>query len=81
MNADEWLNQCLMIEGGKEVRRKDVLDIGIYRTAFLRGIFNDIQRTVMLEIPTTLPGETAQHYRARVISSAMKSGGTVVADK
>lgn len=81
MTADEWLNQCLMIESGKEVRRKDVLDIGIYRTEFLRGIFNDIQRTVRLEIPATLPGETVQHYRARVISAAMKSGGTVVADK
>ncbi|MFP9529144.1 hypothetical protein [Pectobacterium brasiliense] len=81
MNADQWLNECLLMEGGKAVRRKDLLEVGVYRTEFLREIFPQIQRTVKIEIPMVLEGESVQHYRARVIASALQSGGTVVAAK
>lgn len=74
MNADEWLNECLSV-GGK---RKDALGISIPRELFLRGIFPEIQKTVVFEIPAPNEGEDLKMYHRRVCVAARKSGGTVV---
>ncbi|MDX6914728.1 hypothetical protein R9X49_06360 [Pectobacterium carotovorum] len=78
MTADEWLNECLLIDGGRQIKRKDALELSIPREEFVREVFKGIQRTVEMVIPEVEEDETVQHYRARVISAAFKSGATVI---
>ncbi|MEI7177070.1 hypothetical protein [Pectobacterium carotovorum] len=78
MTADEWLNECLLIDGGQQIKRKDAMGLSIPREEFVREIFKGIRRTVEMIIPEAEDGETVQHYRARVINAAMKSGATVI---
>ncbi|KHS76979.1 hypothetical protein QT13_01685 [Pectobacterium brasiliense] len=80
MTADEWLNECLLIDGDKQIKRKDAMELSIPRQDFVRAIFIGIQRSVEMKIPDVKEDETVQHYRARVINAAMKSGATVITD-